>query len=135
MMLRDTSVRLASVALVAALAICCAALPLHAGTVGKLAGVVVDPKKQPLEGANVILVGVPLGAATDAAGHYVILNVPAGTYSVRVALLGYAATTVQSVAISADQTTTLNVTLTESAVQMKEVVVTAKRPVVELGLT
>src|SRR5439155_11670089 len=125
MMLRDTLDRLASVALVAALAICCAALPLHAGTVGKLTGVVLDSKKHPLEFANVILVGVPLGAVTDTAGRYTILNVPAGTYSVKVALLGYAPTTVQSVAVSADQTTTLNVTLTESAVQMKEVVVTA----------
>jgi hypothetical protein len=94
-----------------------------------------DNKKQPLEGANVILVGVPLGAITDATGHYTILNVPAGTYTVKVSYIGYAPTTVQNVAVSADKTTPLDVALSESAVQMKEVVVTAKRPVVELGLT
>jgi len=126
--------KVASVALVAALAICCP-LATHASTVGKLTGVVHDDKKQPLEGANVILVGVPLGAITDATGHYTILNVPAGTYTVKVSYIGYAPTTVQNVAVSADKTTPLDVALSESAVQMKEVVVTAKRPVVELGLT
>ena len=56
----------------------------RAGTTGKLAGVVRDAKKQPLPGANIILVGVPLGAASDPDGRYGILNVPAGTYSVKV---------------------------------------------------
>src|SRR5206468_1781262 len=82
-----------------------------------------------------ILVGVPLGAASDPDGRYGILNVPAGTYLVKVSLIGYAATTVQNLAIPADRTTSLDVTLTESAVQLKEVVVSARRPVVELGLT
>src|SRR5437867_1923555 len=132
---RDVMSRVASVAVVAALAFCSIPPGSYAGTVGKPSGVVLDPKKQPLGGANVILVGVPLGAATDMGGGYTILNVPAGTYTVKVSLIGYAPTAVQGVAISADRTTRLDVTLTESAVQMKEVVVRAKRPVVELGLT
>ncbi|HEY2955353.1 MAG TPA: TonB-dependent receptor [Candidatus Eisenbacteria bacterium] len=124
---------LASAAVLAALAL----LPAdpRAGTTGKLSGVVLDAKKQPLAGANVVLVGVPLGAATENDGRYLIFGVPAGTYSVKVSLIGYAATTIQSLAIPADRTTTLDVTLTESAVELKEVVVIAKRPIVELGLT
>jgi outer membrane receptor protein involved in Fe transport len=120
---------------VAALAVCAPATPAFAGTVGKLTGIVMDAKKQPLAGANVILVGVRLGAATDLEGRYAILNVPAGTYSVKASLIGYAPTTVQNLAIPADRTTTQDVTLTESAVELKEVVVSAKRPVIELGLT
>src|SRR5881396_2620469 len=135
MKLRELALRAASVAVTAALALCSLAPDLRAGTTGKLSGVVRDAKKQPLPGANIILVGVPLGAASDADGRYSILNVPAGTYTVKVNLIGYAATTVQNLAIPADRTTTLDVTLTESAVQLKEVVVSARRPVVELGLT
>ena len=119
----------------AALAVCSPATPVFAGTVGKLTGIVMDAKKQPLAGANVILVGVPLGAATDLEGRYTILNIPAGTYTVKASLIGYAPTSVQNLAIPADRTTTQDVTLTESAVELKEVVVSAKRPIVELGLT
>src|SRR6266545_3844438 len=131
----DVVSRVASVAVMAALAFGSIPPGSYAGTVGKLSGVVLDPKKQPLGGANVILVGVPLGAATDMGGGYTILNVPAGTYTVKVSLIGYAPTAVQGLAIPADRTTRLDVTLTESAVEMKEIVVRAKRPIVELGLT
>ncbi len=127
--------RVASVAVLATLALCLAPGPAAAGTTGKLTGTVVDVNQQPLAGANVTLPEARLGAVTDAEGRYVIFNVPAGTYVVKMALIGYAATTFNGVAITADQTTTLDVTLQESAVQMEEVVVSAQRPVVELGLT
>lgn len=42
-----------------------------------------------LIGANVILVGTSLGAATDIHGNYSISNVPAGTYTLRVTYIGY----------------------------------------------
>src|SRR5919198_263717 len=80
---RELALRAASVAVTATLALCSLAPAPRAGTTGKLAGVVRDAKKQPLPGANVILVGVPLGAASDADGRYSILNVPAGTYTVK----------------------------------------------------
>src|SRR5205085_12596945 len=60
-----------------------------AGTTGKLEGRVLDAKKQALAGANVAMIGAPLGAIADPDGHYAILNVPAGTYSVKVSLIGY----------------------------------------------
>ena len=127
--------RIASVAALATLAACALASAARAGTVGKLTGLVLDAKKQPLAGANVILVGVPLGAASGIDGRYTILNIPAGTYSVKVSLIGYNPTTIQNLAIPADRTTTQDVTLAETAIEMKEVVVSAKRPIVELGLT
>jgi outer membrane receptor protein involved in Fe transport len=127
--------KITSVAALATLAVCALVSEAPAGTVGKLSGVVVDAKKQPLAGANVMLVGAPLGAVTGVDGRYVILNIPAGTYAVKVSLIGYNPVSVQSLAIPADRTTTQDLTLTESAIELKEVVVTAKRPVVELGLT
>ncbi len=109
--------------------------PVLAGTTGKLAGRVVDAKKQPLAGVNVMLVGQRLGAMTDADGRYQILNIPAGRYDVRFNLIGYGPRLVQAVDVSADQTTRLDAEMAESAVAMKEVVVTAKRPVVEVTRT
>jgi len=50
---------------------------------GKISGKVVDKEtKEPLIGASVVIQGTTLGAATDINGNYVILNVPAGVYTV-----------------------------------------------------
>ncbi len=106
-----------------------------AGTSGKLSGRVLDPKKQPLTGANLAIPAARLGAVTDADGRYVIIGIPAGTYEVKVNLLGYGPVAVQDVHVSADNTTALDVTLTEAPLLMKEVVVSARRPVVDLKLT
>jgi len=106
-----------------------------AGTTGKIAGRMLDGKKQPLAGVNVVVPGARLGAATELDGRYLILNLPAGTYEVKFSLLGYRATTVQNVVVSADQTTTLDIELEEAPLEMQEVVVSAQRPVVNLNLT
>jgi outer membrane receptor protein involved in Fe transport len=106
-----------------------------AGTMGKVSGVVRDAKQQPLAGVNVALIGVPLGAISDLEGRYTILNVPAGTYSIKASLIGHQTTTVTGLSIPADRTTTQDFSLKEEAVALEEVVVSARRPVVELGLT
>ena len=127
--------RLSSVAAMATLAISWRPGPALGGTTGKLAGTVLDAKKQPLAGVNVSLPEARLGAVSDAEGRFVIYNVPAGTYTLKAGLIGYATTSVTGVAIPADRTTTADVTLQESARPMQEIVVSARRPVVELGLT
>jgi len=107
-----------------------------AGTTGKLSGRVLDAKsKQPIEAVTVFLMGTRLGAYTGAEGRYNILNIPAGTYEVSFSRLGYATRRVQAVIVSADQTTTLDATLGETELVAEEVVVTAERPPVELGVT
>ena len=126
---------LASVALPATLALCLAMGTAGAGTTGKLTGIVRDGKKQPLAAVNVALPEARLGTITDAEGRYTIFNVPAGTYTLRASLIGYATVALTGLAIPADRTTTMDVTLEETAVQLQEVVVSAKRPVIELGLT
>jgi outer membrane receptor protein involved in Fe transport len=106
-----------------------------AGTTGKISGVVRDAKKQPLAGANVIVIGAPLGAATDDQGRFVIVNVPAGRYSVKSSMIGYRATTMTDVLVTADEATRLDIALADEAVELQEVVVSAKRPVVDVNLT
>lgn len=106
-----------------------------AGVTGKLAGRVLDAKKQPVEAATVVLVGTRLGAYTGADGRYQILNIPSGTYTVSFSRLGFAGQRIQNVVVSADQTTTLDAALRETEVTAEEVVVTAERPPVEIGTT
>lgn len=112
-----------------------ASAPARAGTTGKLTGRIVDAKKQPLPGVGVAIPQIRSGTATDVDGRYTLLNVPAGTYVVRINLLGYRPVAVQDVVISADNTTKLDQVLGEAPVEMAEVVVTARRPVVDVGLT
>jgi len=59
----------------------------HAGTIQ---GTITDlDTKQPLPGANVILDGTNMGAATDIDGHFEIQNIPVGSYSIRINMIGY----------------------------------------------
>ena len=61
-----------------------------AGTTGKLSGRVLDEKKDPLASVNVRIEGQRLGAITDDQGNFFIIGIPAGTYSVRINLMGFA---------------------------------------------
>jgi len=45
--------------------------------------------KQPLPGANIILLNTKIGTATDEKGYFVIKNIPVGVYSVQATFLGY----------------------------------------------
>ncbi len=106
-----------------------------ADTRGKVAGRVVDEKGNPVIGATVQLVGTSLGAASDLDGYYSIIDVPPGQYDLRFSAVGYAPTVVEKVNVQAGQTTTINATMVEKAVQTKEVVVVAKRPIVDVRQT
>ncbi|GMU95218.1 MULTISPECIES: TonB-dependent receptor [Ignavibacterium] len=109
---------------------------LFAGTTGKLAGVIKDADSgEPLVGANILIEGTSFGAATNANGEYVILNIPPGRYNVRISFIGYETVLMQNVAIVVDQTTNLSVNLKPQTVQVGEVVVTAKTPLIQKDLT
>jgi outer membrane receptor protein involved in Fe transport len=108
----------------------------HAETRGKLTGTITDARtREPLIGVNIVLAGTAMGAATDPDGVFLILNVPAGTYEVRISSIGYSTRVVRDVRINAGQTTTLNEALTEEVVQGQEVIVVATRPVVDTRQT
>ena len=101
---------------------------LIAGTTGKIAGKVTDAKtKEGIPSAAVSIVGTTLGASTDFEGNYVIVNVPPGTYSVSVSYVGYQPTRVNNVGVNVDFTTTLNIHLNESTVELNEFVVEGER--------
>ncbi len=103
---------------------------------GKLAGRILDQNGNPVVGANVLLVGTTVGAATDPEGYYAIINIEPGTYNIRMSSLGYQTKVTQGVKISSGLTTTLNETLSEQVVALEgEVLVVAERPLVVVNQT
>ncbi len=105
---------------------------MFAGTTGKISGTVIDSKtKEPLFGVNVVLVGTTLGATTGADGYYVIQNVQPGTYTLKATYIGYTPATISNVRVNIDQTTNIDINLSEEAILANEVVVVAQQPVVQ----
>ena len=119
-----------------ALALCVlAAVPVFAGTTGKLTGRVTSEQGDPLPGANIRVMGQRLGAVSGEDGSYIIIGIPSGHYEIRVNLIGYAAYVVGNVEILPDFTKELDVRLTSEAVQMQEVRVEAERPLLQKDAT
>ena len=105
-----------------------AAPVLFAGTTGKIAGRVIEKASgDPLPLVNVMIVGESKGAATDADGNYIILNIKPGTYTVKATMLGYAESIVTGIVVRADLTTRINFELVENSIEIGEIVVNAKQ--------
>ncbi len=103
---------------------------------GKIAGRVVEKETgSPAVGVNVILIDTYLGAATDENGRFTILNIPPGTYSIRVDAIGFATITMKDVRVTTAQTTELSFTLEEAVIEGQEITVIAERPLVQKDLT
>ena len=109
---------------------------LWAARTGKIAGRIIDQQtNEPLAGANVVIEGTLMGAAADQDGFFVILNIPPGTYTVEVSVIGYASLLHENVGVSINQTTNLETSLTPEAITSETVVVYAERPVVQLDVS
>jgi len=102
------------------------------GTTGKIAGIVTDYKSGvPLPGANVIVVGTDIGAATNNEGQYTILQVTPGTYDVEVSVIGYSRTIKTGVEVLIDQTARVDFALEREVIQGEVVSVVARRKVIK----
>ena len=109
---------------------------LFAGTTGKIVGRVIDKETgEPLPGANVVIKGKMLGAATDEDGYYVILNVPPGVYTVQAIYVGYATKEVQDVVVQVDLTTEVNFEMVAASFEGETIVVVANRPLIQNDAT
>ncbi len=108
----------------------------QAGETGKISGRVYDKNtKEPLLGATIMIVGMPLGAAADEQGKFFILRVPPGTYTVQASMIGYKTLRKTQVTVSADLTTPLDFELESTVLSGEEITVLAERPVVQRDLT
>jgi outer membrane receptor protein involved in Fe transport len=105
---------------------------LWSSTTGKIAGRITDKTTgEVLIGANVIVVGSSLGAATDLNGEYTILYIPPGTYSVQISHVGYTKATVKDIRIFIDQTSRIDVALEQDIIKLGETIILAERRLIK----
>lgn len=91
--------------------------------VGQVTGVITDEMTlQPLEGVQLSIEGTTLGGLSNSAGRFLIANVPVGTQTLRIQLLGHATKT-QEIAVTAGQPLNLEITLVQTALDLDELVV------------
>lgn len=109
---------------------------LLAGTGGILEGKVADKEThEPLVGATVQILGTTQGAATNIEGYFLVNNIEAGTYDVRITQIGYQPMVYRKMTIRPDLRTKISIELQATAVELKEVEVTAERPMIEKDVT
>jgi outer membrane receptor for ferrienterochelin and colicin len=98
------------------------ASPAHAQT-GTITGKVTDDKGNPLQFANVLILGSQMGGQTNALGVFTVVRVPVGVYTIRTRMVGYQQQDIPGIHIDANKTSTVNFKMVEQAVVMKEVVI------------
>ncbi|MEX0601746.1 MAG: carboxypeptidase-like regulatory domain-containing protein, partial [Bacteroidota bacterium] len=90
-------------------------------------GKVVDAETgEPLIGANAVLEGTPLGAASDLRGEFRISNIVPGSYTVIVSMVSFARQRITDVHVGPGETVSLSILLKPEAVEFEEVVVEAR---------
>ena len=100
---------------------------VYSQSTGTIFGRVVDKSNgEYIIGANLLLEGTTIGAATDLDGNYTIKNVPAGTYSLIVSYLSYSKSKIENIQVKASEETRVDVPLTSEAIEVDEVVVIEK---------
>lgn len=81
---------------------------------------------EPIMYANIVLEGTYLGAASDVHGHYVILNIPPGHYTLKAMMMGYE-TLEQSIEFQPGDDKRLDMEIFTQALTGETVEVTAER--------
>jgi hypothetical protein len=87
-------------------------------------GKVIDKiTKQPLPGANILVVGTNNGASTNVDGKFIINNLPPGEYQLRASIIGYRSVTKVDVMVMGGFTAEVIFELEEEAIELESVVV------------
>ncbi|MHC1737622.1 MAG: TonB-dependent receptor [Ignavibacteriaceae bacterium] len=93
---------------------------------GLIKGKITDASNnEELIGANILLLNTTIGASTDMEGNFLIRNIPAGTYSIRVSYISYQTIVINDFIVGEGDSKTLNLSLQPASTQLGEVVVTA----------
>jgi len=99
-----------------------------AQTTGKIAGKISDAEtKEPLVGANVVIEGTTIGAATGVDGEFFIINVPPGSYTLKIMMMGYENIRLEKLSVSVNRTAYVAVEMKPTIIMGKEVIVEAEK--------
>ena len=92
---------------------------------GELRGTITDKKTgEPLFGATVFLIDTDFGAATNSSGQYVLSEIPASTYNIRVSFIGYQTQIIYNVVIRSEGNIDMDAQLEQVEIGLNEVVIT-----------
>jgi len=98
---------------------------------GSLHGTITDEETgMELIGANLLVVGTSLGATTDLDGNFHIVDIPAGTYDIRISFIGYNTKVITGIQITTEKTVKLDINLAAidaQAFTIDDIRVTAER--------
>ncbi len=110
---------------------------LLAGTTGKIAGAVQNKVTgEAIPSATIRVVGTDIVTQTDADGEYFIINLPAGSYSLSVSVVGYQAIQKEDVRVLLDLTTPVDFTIEQVEIPLaRQVKVYAERPPIQKDQT
>ncbi len=99
-----------------------------AQTTGKIAGNVFDANtEEALIGANVMVEGTPMGASVALDGSFFIINVPPGTYTIVIEMIGYNKYKVENLRVSVNRTAFIDATMETAVLEGEVIVVRAEK--------
>jgi outer membrane receptor protein involved in Fe transport len=111
-------------------------LSVFAQEKAKISGRVTDAAtKEALPSVNVTIEGTTFGAGTDANGEYFIINLAPGTYTVVASMIGYSKVRFENVSVNTGRTTIINIPMSSKTIIADEVVVVARRPVIQQDIS
>ena len=94
---------------------------------GSIAGKIIDAKTgETLIGATVLIVNTSIGSVSDIDGNYSIKNLAPGIYTIRTTYIGYVERLDSNIEVTADNVSSLSITMNTAEKEIKEVIVTAK---------
>lgn len=103
---------------------CNLALTYAQTPIGKISGSIKTTDGKPAPGVTVTLVSLHKTTLTNENGTYILQNIPVGTYSLQVTLVGTVGAS-REVVVNASKTSKIDFNLAESSAQLKEVSITS----------
>ena len=101
---------------------------IDAQTTGSIAGLIIDRETgEPIPGANIYTEDASFGAASDEDGHFFIINVPPGVYTVNIQVIGYRSFLVQDLRVSVNRTAYVKAEMVPDILEGETIVVQADK--------
>ena len=92
---------------------------------GNIIGAVIDKEsREPLEGANIIVVDTQFGASADKNGNFEITGLLEGTYSIEASYIGYEKMRFKNILVMPGDSKNLNFELEVSYTSLSEIIIT-----------
>ena len=106
------------------------------GGQGTISGKVVDQSGKPVPYASVVLVGTQWGGMSVDDGSFTIVNIPAGTYTMKALIIGYTEDQKDGITVIPNQTATVNFSVAETTLgSLNEVEITAQKEKIDIKST